>query len=55
MVNFMYYLNCFFIFSILGHMIESFLYISRNSGILLSYWTPIYGIETFISLLIYKY
>lgn len=40
--------------SILGHFIESFFYSSGDSGILLSYWTPIYGIGTFIILLINK-
>lgn len=40
----MYYLNMFFIFSILGHFIENFFYHSKDSGILFGYWTPIYGI-----------
>lgn len=48
----MYYLNYFFIMSILGHFIESFFYSSGDSGILLGYWTPIYGIGTVIILLI---
>ena len=51
----MYYLNCFFIFSILGHFLESFFYSNGDSGILLGYWTPIYGIGTFIILLINKF
>ena len=51
----MYYLNYFLIFSILGHFIESFFYNNGDSGILLSYWTPIYGIGTIIILLIHKY
>lgn len=51
----MYYLNYFFIFSILGHFIESFFYSSGNSGILYGYWTPIYGIGTIIILLINKF
>lgn len=51
----MYYLNYFFIMSILGHFIESFFYSSGESGILLSYWTPIYGIGTIIILLINKW
>ena len=51
----MYYLNYFLIFSLLGHIIESFFYSSGDSGILLSYWTPIYGIGVIIILLINKY
>ncbi len=48
----MYYLNYFFIFSIIGHIIESFIYYNGNSGILLGWWTPIYGIGVVIILLI---
>ncbi len=55
MVNFMYYLKFFFLFSILGHFIESFFYSSGESGILLGWWTPIYGIGTLIILFIHKY
>lgn len=51
----MYYLNYFIIFSILGHFLESFFYASGDSGIFLSYWTPIYGIGTVIILLINKW
>lgn len=51
----MYYINYFFIMSILGHFIESFFYSSGDSGILLGYWTPIYGIGTIIILLINKF
>lgn len=51
----MYYLNYFFIMSILGHFIESFFYSSGDSGILLGCWTPIYGFGTIIILLINKY
>ena len=51
----MYYLNYFFLFSILGHFIESFFFSGGDSGILLGYWTPIYGIGTIIILLINKY
>lgn len=40
----MYYLNCFFIYSILGHILESFVYSNGQSGILYGFWTPIYGI-----------
>ncbi len=44
MVKIMYYLNIFFIFSILGHIIENFVYVHVDSGILYGYWTPIYGL-----------
>lgn len=41
----MYYINYFFVFSILGHFIESFFYQgSAESGILYGPYTPIYGI-----------
>ena len=55
MVKYMYYLNYFFMFSILGHFLESFFYSNGDSGILLGYWTPIYGIGTVIILLINKW
>ena len=51
----MYYINYFFIFSVLGHFIESFFYASKDSGILLGYWTPIYGIGVILILIIYKF
>lgn len=51
----MYYINYFFIFSILGHFIECFFYSNGESGILLGYWTPIYGIGTIIILFINKF
>lgn len=50
----MYYLNYFFLFSIIGHFIECFFYSNGESGILFLYWTPIYGIGTIIILLINK-
>ena len=46
----MYYINYFFIFSILGHLLEIILY--NKSGILFGWWTPIYGIGSVIILLI---
>ncbi len=50
-----YYINYFFILSIFGHIIESFFYSGGDSGILLGYWTPIYGIGSIIILFIYKF
>lgn len=49
-----YYLNAFFIFSIIGHFLESVLHPSYESGILNGYWTPIYGIGVVVILLINK-
>ena len=53
MVKFMYYLNYFFIFSILGHLFEVIL--NGKSGILFGFWTPIYGIGVIIILFINKF
>lgn len=49
----MYYLNYFFIFSIVGHFIESFFYSDGQSGILTGCWTPIYGFGVVVILLVY--
>ncbi len=50
----MYYLNYFFVFSIIGHIIESFIYYNGESGILFGWWTPIYGIGIILILLTNK-
>lgn len=50
----MYYLNYFFIMSLVGHILESFVYQNGESGILLGMWTPIYGFGTIIILFIYN-
>lgn len=51
----MYYVNYFFIFSILGHIIESFFYQSGSeSGILYGPYTPIYGIGVCLIIWFYK-
>lgn len=44
----MYYINTFFLFSIIGHAIESIFYAigSGESGFLYGFWTPIYGFGT---------
>lgn len=56
MVIFMYYLNCFFLYSILGHLLETFIYMmnSGESGILYGFWTPIYGIGCVIIISVYQ-
>lgn len=51
----MYYLNYFFIFSFIGHFLESFVYYNGESGILFGPWTPIYGFGSVIILLINKF
>lgn len=48
----MYYINYFFIFSCLGHLLESI--INSKSGILFGYWTPVYGFGTIIILITHK-
>lgn len=54
----MYLLNCFFIYSILGYILEiTFALImgyKPESGILYGPWTPIYGIASIIILIISK-
>lgn len=55
----MYYLNYFFLYSLVGHLLESTLYLITNnngkSGYLYGPWTPIYGIGIIFILLIYKW
>ena len=50
----MYYSNTFFIFSVLGFIIEKIFNINRDSGILYGFWTPIYGIGVCITIFIYN-
>lgn len=59
MVINMYYLNYFYITSILGFLIESSCYLifnwSGNSGYLFGPWTPIYGFGAIIIIYIYDF
>lgn len=55
MVIKLYYLNIFFIFSLLGHIVENFVYTKVDSGILYGWWTPIYGFGVIAIILINKY
>ena len=48
----MYYINIFFILSIVGHIIENFVYKNVDSGIFFGPWTPIYGLGFIIIFLI---
>lgn len=54
----MYYLNYFFLYSLIGHLLESTLYIVTNSngksGYLIGPWTPVYGIGIIVVLIIYN-
>ena len=54
----MYYLNYFFIFSIIGHLYETILFKILDqkgvSGFLYGYWTPVYGIGVVLILFISK-
>lgn len=50
----MYYINYFFIFAIIGHLIETLETKGFNSGILYGWWTPVYGFGVIIILLIGK-
>lgn len=54
----MYYINNFLFFSILGHFLESIIYLFLNngySGIMYGPWTPVYGFGIIIIILIHKY
>ena len=53
--DFMYYINYFFLFALLGHLVESLIYANRASGVLLLWWTPVYGIGTVVILFINKF
>lgn len=46
----MYFINNFFLYSIIGHLFESIIYLfyKGESGILYGFWTPIYGIGVVI-------
>ena len=48
----MYYLNIFFLFSFLGHILENIIYTKVDSGILYGLWTPIYGFGVIFIILI---
>lgn len=51
----MYYINTFFIYSILGYLYESIIYLfqSGESGILYGIWTPVYGIGVVVIFFFY--
>lgn len=55
----MYYLNCFFVYSILGYILETIVAIITHSnfksGILFGWWTPVYGIGAITILFVSNY
>ena len=55
----MHYLNCFFVYSILGYFLETAIAFVTNanfkSGILNGFWTPVYGIGAVTILFISNY
>lgn len=55
----MHYLNCFFVYSILGHILESIVAIifktNFKSGFLYGWWTPVYGVGAVIILFVSEY
>ena len=56
MVNDMYLLNCFFIYSILGFIAEALITLifkgNFSSGILFGPWTPVYGLGAIIIIIV---
>ena len=55
----MYYINYFFLYSLIGHLMESTLYLildkNGSSGYLFGPWTPVYGFGIIIIILIYNF
>lgn len=55
----MYYINCFFIYSFLGFLLENIISVIKKekigSGILYGPWTPIYGTGSILILFISKF
>lgn len=51
----MYYTNLFFIFSVIGYIIENIFGTFKGSGILFGPWTPVYGQGVVIVIHIYSY
>ena len=51
----MYYINSFFIYSVIGYILEYIMYLvcGYEGGILYGFWTPIYGVGAVIILFIY--
>lgn len=52
----MYYANIFFLYSIIGYILEYIIYLicGYEGGILYGFWTPIYGVGSVIVLFTYN-
>lgn len=52
----MYYINIFFIYSIIGYLFEIFIHLINgyNGGILYGFWTPVYGVGSIVVIYIYN-
>ena len=55
----MYYLNCFFIYSIFGYILETIISLITKSGfksgVLTGFWTPVYGVGAITILFVSNY
>lgn len=55
----MYFINNFLLFSIIGHLLESSIYLILNnsgySGIMYGPWTPVYGFGIILIIIIYSF
>lgn len=52
----MYYINIFFIYSIIGYLLELIIHLINGykGGILYGFWTPVYGIGSIVIMYIYN-
>ena len=52
----MYYINIFFIYSIVGYILEYIVHLitGYEGGILYGFWTPIYGVGSVIIIYLYN-
>lgn len=52
----MYYVNIFFLYSIVGYILEYIMYLicGYEGGILYGFWTPVYGIGSLIIIFVYN-
>lgn len=51
----MYYMNYFFVFSILGYLLETFFNKGFESGILYGPYTPVYGIGVCLVIFVFHF
>ena len=52
----MYYINIFFLYSIIGYLLELIIHFisGYNGGILYGFWTPVYGVGSIVIIYIYN-